>query len=222
MKSNSHVARWALAACLTLSASSAALAGIYTTTSGGAVPDNTPAGVSSSIIVGDLGLVNSFDSITINGLNHTWIGDLVITLSHGTTTIDILDKVGSNTATAVGDSSDLRGNYRFILGGADFTAAAAVGTSAYLVPDNVSYAPVPNPLGASAANGLLSNFIGLAVAGTWTLNISDRADLDTGSFTGWSFSTTNSQGQVPVPGSFALLGLGLVGLLRKRSALSAR
>ncbi len=164
---------------------------------GGAIPDNSPTGVSRTAIVGDDFALSDFTSVSINGLTHTWVGDLTITLSHNGTTVDILDRVFGDNNTVAGDSSNVNGNYTFVTtGGADFTAAAAAGTSSFVVPSNVNYATVPVGCitpngGVSSANGLLSDFAGMSVNGTWTLTISDRGAADLGGFTDWRFTVFN-------------------------------
>jgi len=53
----------------------------YSTTSGGDIPDASTTGISSTITVTDSFFVADFASVTITGLNHSFLGDLIITLS---------------------------------------------------------------------------------------------------------------------------------------------
>ncbi len=169
----------------------------YSTAVGGAIPDKSSIGINSTISVADSYAVDPFVSITITGLQHTFVGQLIITLTHGGKTVDIIDRVKGGGNVDIGDQSDLNGDYTFVTtGGADFNAAADQGGTFYIIPSNVNYATLPvgllNPKGGvSNANGLLSDFNGMDMSGDWTLNIADRDDLtpmsSTGSFTGWRF-----------------------------------
>lgn len=185
---------------------------------GGSIPDGNVAGIRSTIAVADTFTIASLDSITITGLTHSWVGDVIITLSHGGVTVDLLDRVMGTGNSTVGDSSDLNGTYTFRLGGADINAAAAaLGSSGVIAPD--TYAPHAagatgsTPGGSSPATGTLADFAGLGVSGDWTLTISDRALEDRGSFTGWSFTVNAAPtAVVPEPASLALAAGGAVGL----------
>ncbi len=177
----------------------------YSNGLGSVIPDNNAGGISSTLLIADNFVLADFTSITIVGLQHTWVGDLTVTLSHGGTTVDIIDRVigsgdrlvGSGGAT-VGANSNLSGSYTFVTtGGANFGSAAAATGDNSVVSPGVSYATVPvgntNPSGGvSTANGLLSDFAGMNVSGTWTLNISDRRGGNVGSFSGWRFAVFNS------------------------------
>ncbi len=189
---------------------------------GGPIPDANVAGITSLITVSDTFSIASFDSLTITGFNHAFIGDLIVTLSHAGVSVDILDRVRGDGNTTFGDSSDLNGAYTFALGGADINAAAAAlgddGTIA-----SGTYAPYAGggviggtPGGFSPNTQTLSDFAGQSVSGVWTLNISDRAGGDTGSFTGWSFTVTPAAapggGAIPEPGTLALAATGLLPL----------
>ncbi len=64
----------------------------YTATPAAAIPDNTPAGVSSTITVPDAGTVGSL-KVTVD-ITHTYRGDLVVRLVHGATTVTLHDRAG--------------------------------------------------------------------------------------------------------------------------------
>ena len=170
----------------------------YTSTSSGTIPDNNAAGISSTISVTDNFVISDFSSITITGFSHTWLGDVIVTLSHGGNTVDILDRIQGNNDNFEGDSSNLGGDYTFVpRGGADFNAAAAALSDTGVVSLGVAYNTVPvgkttPPGGVLSANGFLLNFARINVNGAWTLNISDRASGATGSFTGWRFTVISS------------------------------
>jgi subtilisin-like proprotein convertase family protein len=184
------------------------------------IPDGPAAGVSSTITVSDNFTLASFNSITITGLNHAFLGDLIATLTHNGVSVDIFDRVlgGPDRNPGFGSYSDLSGSYTFALGGADFNAAAVVADTG-IIPSNVTYAPyagegVTGRIGDGDAGGsspftqTFANFALTSVQGAWTLNISDRSHPTTGSFTGWSFNVTPQAATptaAPEPGSLTLL-----------------
>ncbi len=201
--------RTVLATSIAATVASVAAANTYNG-AGGAIPDNAPAGAIFQINVADAGVVGVFNGVTLNGLNHTWCGDIKITLTlPDSTVISIVDRIGKTSASSgFGDSSDFAGNYTFTDAGGDIWAAAAATTG-------------PVPAGAYRATGALSStpidlnalIAGHSVTGTWTLTVSDNAAGDTGSFTDWvlDFSV------VPAPGAVALLGLAGLTARRRRA-----
>ncbi len=128
-------------------------------TGGGAcgTPQNT---LNVSFVGSFVGLVGQM-SVTVN-IDHTFVADLVITLTHDGVSVVLSD--GNNLANG---SADLHGAYVF----ADFAATpidAASASAGTLVPG--SYRP-DNPLSAFASTSM---------AGLWTLQICDRASADVG------------------------------------------
>lgn len=67
----------------------------YDSNEAAAVPDNDPAGATSTIDVPD-SFVPAAVSVEVN-VAHTWIGDLVITLEHGGATATLWNKSGGGT-----------------------------------------------------------------------------------------------------------------------------
>lgn len=190
------------------------------TGSGFSIPDNKPTGVSSNIVVSD-NLNISDITVTLNNLNHTWIGDLVATLTNVTTntTVSLFNRVG-RVGSGLGDSSNFGGTYSFndAFTGNLWTTAAAAGN---YFPTGANSAAIASP-SLTAFNGNLSQ-------GTWRLTISDNEDYDTGSLGSWNLSVTGSQPQapqaVPEPGSvLGLLAIGAMGagstLMRKKGQKS--
>ena len=165
------------------------------------IPDNLPATPgSSSIVIADAGSIVDLN-VTLNNANHTWVGDLIITLSNGSTTIDLINRPGVPELGTVGYSWNLAGNYTF-----DDSAAST--WEGFGNPGST----INLASGSYAPENALSAFNGQNLAGTWTLSISDSAGLDTGSIGGWTLSAT-----VPAPSAMALLGLGgLVATRRRR------
>jgi subtilisin-like proprotein convertase family protein len=147
------------------------------------IPDASTAGVNIPIVVSGLtgpvsGLKFSFDGsscsnaqgATTVGLDHTWVGDLVITLTSPTgTTVTLMNRPGSifnegnNFCNTLLDDS-ATASIQSIL----FTNAPFAGTFRAASP-------------LSAFNGEIGN-------GTWILNVSDPAELDTGNVRAFSLS----------------------------------
>jgi hypothetical protein len=94
-----------------------------------AIPDNAPAGVSNTIEVSDAGTLASVKLTT--DITHTYRGDLVVSLTHGSTTINVFNGEGGSaddlkqTFTVSGFSGELKGTWTLKV--VD-TAAQDVGT----------------------------------------------------------------------------------------------
>ncbi len=140
-----------------------------------AIPDNTPAGVNSDLVIGA--------SLTLDDLNvdaiidHTWVGDLTVTLTHvdtGTSAI-IIQRPG-NPATTFGCSGD---DIDVTL---DDAAASPVETQCA--------AGTPTINGTFSPNNPLAVFNGESFTGTWRLNVSDAVGSDTGTLQAWCLVPT--------------------------------
>lgn len=168
----------------------------YGTGTGGNIPDNNAAGISSTINVTDTANITAFDNIMVTGLTHTWVGDLVATLSHNGVVVDIFDRVGRTTTAGFGNSGDFTAtttqSYTFVASG-----GTAFPTSGNVVPGTYNLFANGTAGQSSTATDTFSNFVGQSVAGAWTLNISDRASSFTGSFVSWGFNA--STGTPPPP-----------------------
>ena len=151
-----------------------------------AIPDNRPAGVRIPLVVanfaGTIGDANfRFDGnactvaagATTVGLNHTWVGDLIVTLtSPANTTVTLMNMPGG--ASNAGDNFcqtvlDDEG------GGGSIQNVAAGGA-----PFRGTFRPA----------NLLTAFRGQNPNGTWFLTVSDAASQDTGSVRAFTLSLT--------------------------------
>lgn len=209
-----------LAAMLVLVAASAANAADYNwTVNNLAIPDNNPAGVSVDLVVNDViplsaqsdncvEVTLSFAAGAGSALGHTWGGDVTATLTKiGDGSVAFLNRVG-RTTSGFGDSSDLRGPYTFTNKTQNniWTAAAAAGSAANI--------PAGSYQAGAAVTGaridMCAPFINSGSVGTWRLTVSDGAGGDTGVLTGATLTLK------PEPSTLALLGLGVVALIRRR------
>ncbi len=138
-----------------------------------AIPDSNPAGVVSTLNVPTSMTISDVNA-TVN-INHTWDGDLILSLiSPSGTTVTLANRRGSS-----GDN--------FI--NTVFDDEAAVPISGGSAPFTGSFRP-ETPL--SAVDGQ-------AASGTWQFKAVDAAAGDTGTITGWNIAVTSVSCTVPVP-----------------------
>ncbi len=203
-----------LTACLSVLSASPVKAEIFTGSGFSLVDAVTGVGVGVAsgniVIAGDGRTLTSFNSVTINNLTHTWVGDLVVDLTHieSGTTVTLTSPPDNNSA-------NFNGNYTFAVNAALQTideASAGLASAADLASG--SYAI--SAYGGGTANGPRTSFdtlTGLPLDGTWRLRFTDFGVGDTGAVGSWSMDIT----AVPEPSSFGLLGsLLAVGFARKR------
>jgi subtilisin-like proprotein convertase family protein len=178
-----------------------------------AIPDNTPAGISSTIPVSSNIILDAANklSVTLNfgttaiapNREHTYVGDLKVTLSTPGGNTIIFDRPGS-PLTSLGNSADMNGSYTFTTTATSILPQTASVSS--VVAGNVvngSYKPSDssNPDAAHNWTGLT---FPLAINGNWTLTISDNAGSDAGDLISWSIS-------VPAIYSHVFSGPGAIG-----------
>ncbi len=158
-----------------------------------AIPDNDPAGIT----VGPLQFFPDgnviLDLVVDLGVTHTFVGDLVVTLTHigpgGTQSVDLINRPGV-PATTFGCAGDLVGTQ---------TMKYYFGTNPGLEVLGETSCPASIPLqcyqvAPENPNGLIQ-FRGLPKDGEWWLTVSDNASLDTGTLYDFSVHALN---QAPV------------------------
>lgn len=173
----------------------------YTVTPNVPVPDNNAAGVSSTISITETGTV--LDAIVSFEMGHTWIGDLVATVTFqpacGGPSIGPVrllcrqNRTGGcfNTSGGAGCSANIIAANDY-----EWSDAATIELGEPTCPSSATnlasgcYKPDDD---AAGINFPLSIFDGLDKAGCWTLNISDNAAADTGTLVSWSLSLSNEE-----------------------------
>ena len=135
-----------------------------------AIPDNNTTGVNAEIVIAPGAADISALKVTLD-VTHTYIGDLVVRLTKGAAGADLINR----PATCSGDNIN-----------ASFFDAAA-GTA------NTCVAGPPAIGGDKKPMQVFTPFAGSS-AGTWTLNVSDRANIDTGTINSWCIDLPTGPG----------------------------
>ena len=142
-----------------------------------AIPDNSATGVTSTLTIADTGTITD---INVNvGATHTYVGDLIFTLTHVETgtTVTLIDRPGV-PASSYGCSGD--------------NIAATLDDAAATPVEGVCAGSTPTINGTFSPNQALSAFNNQSLTGTWQLKVSDNASQDTGSLTSWSLDITTA------------------------------
>jgi len=180
------------------------------------IPDATSSTVPGSQIViplsiSDLGTVVSLNSVTLLGIDHTFLGDLVIKLRHASsgTTIDLIDRHGKTTAGGFGSSADLLSTNTYTIAptGTALSTTGILATGTYA--QNVN-----TPVGGSSADdGTFASFASLPLNGAWELLVQDFGTGDIGSISGFSINVT-----IPEPATLVTVaGFAVLALRRRRN-----
>ncbi len=164
-----------------------------------AIPDNNATGVTIPFVVsgmtGSIADLNfRFDGATCSsavgapgvGLRHTWVGDLVVTLTApgGTPSVVIIDRMGVPASTFGND-------------GNNFCQTVLDDSAANPIEDAT---PAQAPFtGTWLPNNPLSGFNGINPNGTWTLSVADLASGDTGTVRAFSVIIESQAPRVCTP-----------------------
>lgn len=147
-----------------------------------AIPDNDPSGISSIITLEDPLYVTDLD-IRLD-IAHSWIGDLIVNLTHQETgkSITLLDRPGFPRDSQGCKLHDIVG-----IMDDDISLPAEHECSTDSAAISGIYLPIQN----------LSTFDGEILAGNWLINVSDVNQYDGGELDDWClFATVN---EFPVP-----------------------
>lgn len=157
------------------------------------IPDNDAAGVSETFTFPATS--ETIDDVTLDlEIDHTWVGDLVVTLeSPAGTVITLIDRPGI-PGTGFGCSGD---DINVTLS----DAAASPAESACSAPPAIG--------GTLSPNNPLAGFDGENPSGTWTLTVSDNAALSTGNFVAATLNVTTASGLTSVSDNSTTPGLDI-------------
>lgn len=156
------------------------------------IPDGAaPTGIKDSVDINSPGVLTDLN-VSVD-IQHTWVGDLTVTLSNEDTGTSV--ELVSRPGLPAFDSE-----FGFDGGGMTITLDDE---GSQTVEDN---APPYNSYDSYIPNNPLSTFDGQNLAGSWTLTITDSADGDEGILNSWCLIPT-----VVVPTKLEQLGLWLEG-----------
>ena len=191
--------------------------------SGGALIDATSSGngnfISDIVVIAPATeIIQSFNSVTLTGLTHSWIGDLEILLTNVESGAEV-----ALTSPPDDSEADFNGTYTFLVDPSLQTvdeATSGLASDAVVRPGVYAI----SSFGGGTDNGSHENFgafVGLGIGGTWRLSITDFVVEDSGTLSSWQFNATtrNITTAAPEPGSLALAGIllpGMVMIARRR------
>jgi subtilisin-like proprotein convertase family protein len=203
---------------------------------GGVIPDADPSGsppgvVTSDIVVSDPGLICSstlqpldcnetnFVTVTIGGLQHPFVGDLIATLTDVTPGIskDLFNRILKNPIdpSDFGCNCQFNGTYSFSDPSSSFPGDIWTVASGLNAGDTLPFGNYwTTTAGSNTPTSFSAAFGGLPAAGTWRLTISDNSpDVppDSGSFLSWTLSLDVGS-PTPIPEPALSIPTGLVGL----------
>jgi len=133
-----------------------------------AIPDNNPTGLSSTLAIDAMRTINDLN-VRLE-INHTWVGDLEVRLTH----------IGTGTSAG-------------LLNRAGIPPSFCPNPDISCTLDDEGFGPVQNQCAvmAPAIEGtfrpleMLSAFDGESLAGSWRLDVVDHAPEDVGELLGW-------------------------------------
>ena len=138
-----------------------------------AIPDNNPTGITNTLA----GFAGNISDLNVSvRINHTWIGDLIVSLRKDPpggpagTPVVLIDRPGAPATT----NGCLNDNIDVVL---DDAGSAPVETACSATP--------PAAGGVLTPNNPLSAFTNTDFEGSWVLNVSDRVGSDLGNLVQW-------------------------------------
>lgn len=136
------------------------------------------------------GVVGTITDVNVSAIvQHSWAGDVKLTVSHLGTAVTIVDLIGHSTPDSGGCSTD---NLDIVLddegaGGPIEVQCNGVAPAASSPPN---YTPEHAP-GIPFSPGGLSAFDGLDPNGEWTISVSDGFNLDSGTLLSWALEISH-------------------------------
>jgi lysyl endopeptidase len=121
-------------------------------------------------------------------LSHTYVGDLVVTLTHLGTSVVLI-----NRPTTSGGGACSSNDYQVTLD--DAGAGGPIQTTC----GGSTSDPTPTSPPSYTPNSPLSAFNNIAVNGIWTLSVQDAASTDTGTLNSWTLKIAASPNPCPPP-----------------------
>jgi subtilisin-like proprotein convertase family protein len=162
-----------------------------------AIPDGSPSGVDDTLSFSDARILEGMRLHVV--ADHTWVGDLKVTLSRDGQDVVAIDRPGVPGSTFGCGNEDID----VVL---DDAATSPVEDRCNSTPPAIDGVASPN-------NALDVAFAGMTFGGAWNLNVSDAVSQDSGSLVRWCLEPKFA----PMPTTFtvggdvdALVGSGLV------------
>lgn len=178
-----------------------------------AIPDNDLAGISSTISIDDDYTIGRMALVV--ALDHTYVGDLIFTLTGPDgTTITLADRPGSDDPADFGDSSNLSIAYPIVFGDLSPISAEDMGAGSCSSSESIIGLDCHRWLNPDTSLG--GTFGGSSTFGDWTLSISDHAGQDLGTLDSWLIAFQYET--VPVPPALWLFASSLFALVARRRA----
>lgn len=155
------------------------------------IPDADPAGASDCVIIEDARTINDLN-VSLN-ITHTWVGDLVVTLTHRNTgrTATLLERPGTQFGPLGCPRADID---------------ATLDDEAALPVDSACDPGTPTISGTLRPHEPLTRFDGETLSGVWSLHVIDEAPGDVGSLNSWSL-VVNAPGSGVTPTPTRTAGL---------------
>jgi subtilisin-like proprotein convertase family protein len=150
--------------------------GVFCSTDGPiTIPDNLPAGITSTIVVKDTRVISDLN-VDLN-MTHTFVGDLIVRLTHVDSgiSVELINRPGV-PATPFGCGGD--------------NVDATMDDEGTSPVETTCNAPPPALAGNLIPNSPLSAFDGMSIEGTWRLTCSDNAAQDIGTLDSWCLVAT--------------------------------